>query len=949
MRVRALAAVAPLALAATACGESPREPVDADGPFRIGATIDVGAAPHGIRFSPDGDTAWVALSGEGRIAVVDLSESAVVARWEAGDAPLDLVRVDGGWLVSQFRDSTLIRLDDEGRIVPGAVWDVGAGPSLFTPGTVRGETWITTEFSDRLWTVDTREGAPRGYHATGDRPYPADVMWDGSYAFVPNLDAGSVSVIDLLNGELDATVEACPGPPGGALTPDQVTYIVACGGSDEVAFINTASFAVTGRVSEGLGPRPFSVAVPGDGRHALVNNAGGSTVSVIDLESRTVVQRLEVGEQPIVLRVHPDGERVFVANEISGTLVELAPIAGSPGAESPASSGGEAALNEVVVLGMIHSGHETSELFSLEVVSELVREIDPDYWLTEIPPNRWDRAWAEFEATGTVEEPRVRRFPEYMEGLFPLSREMDFEVIPTAGWTEPMSDFRAAYLDAYSRDPDRAAGWAEYRAAADASAEALAAGAGDDPRWIHTDAYDEAYDIRMRTYARLFDADLGPGGWEAINASHWAYIEAGLDRHRGEGVRFLLTYGAGHKGPFLRELRKRDDIVLLDVAPFLDRLAAAPTRQRAPRRPSTDPVFDSSEHGDLAERLLSVEGGFFTPDGGLVLVDRTEIHMIDMASGEHRVVGREGGGPEEFRFIGRAVRTSNSVIVSDLQGGRIVSIGHDGDFGHSQSYLGVPLNSLQPRLVARHPDGSTVLRDRADGTMVRKSEGRYWRQARYVAVDADGGLRVVAETRGNERYSDTSHDRPVLFGHRTLEAATSDRLVVAETDQGSISVLDWRGVPVASIPMLPGVRLSADQVRRGRESDASQRQESRERIRELALDGRFPFPPSDMDERFLPTLPDWPANEVAPPIDEMLTDFDSRLWVRDYRLPGQDSVTWRVWDIDRERLLLTVSMDGEDRLLDARGDAVLLRRLDAFDAHQVVVTPLRADQAEGGS
>ncbi|WP_419162735.1 hypothetical protein [Candidatus Palauibacter sp.] len=695
-------AMAALAMGVAACSESPGEAGGADAPYRIGATIEVGAAPHGIRFSPDGDTAWVALSGEGRIAVVDLSESAVVARWEAGDTPLDLVRVEGGWLVSQFRDSTLIRLDEEGRLVPGAVWGVGAGPSLFTPGTVRGETWITTEFSDRLWTVDTREGVPRVFHATGDRPYPADVMWDGSYAFVPNLDAGSVSVIDLLNRETDATVEACPGPPGGALTPDQVTYVVACGGSDEVAFINTASFAITGRVSEGIGPRPFSVVVPGDGRHALVNNAGGNTVSVVDLESRAVVQRLEVGEQPIVLRAHPDGERVFVANEISGTLVELAPAAAAP--ESPAPSEADTTLNEVVVLGMIHSGHETSEMFSLEVVRDLVREIDPDYWLTEIPPNRWDRAWAEFEATGTVAEPRVRRFPEYMEGLFPLSRELEFEVIPTAGWTEPMSDFRAAYLDAYSRDPDRAEGWAEYRAAAEASAEALAAGAADDPRWIHTDAYDEAYDIRMRTYARLFDPALGPGGWEAINASHWAYIEAGLDRHRGEGVRFLLTYGAGHKGPFLRELRKRDDIVLLDVA-------AAPTRQRAPRRPSTDPVFDSSEHRDLSERLLSVRGGFFTPDGGLVVVDRTEIYIIDMASGEHRVVGRKGGGPEEFGHIERAVRTSEGVTVLDYLRRRIVSIGHDGDFGHSQSYSDVPLNSLQPGLVARHPDGSTVFRD----------------------------------------------------------------------------------------------------------------------------------------------------------------------------------------------------------------------------------------------
>ena len=28
---------------------------------------------------------------------------------------------------------------------------------------------------------------------------------------------------------------------------------------------------------------------------------------------------------------------------------------------------------------------------------------------------------------------------------------------------------------------------------------------------------------------------------------------------------FLITYGAGHKGWFLRELRKRDDIELLDM------------------------------------------------------------------------------------------------------------------------------------------------------------------------------------------------------------------------------------------------------------------------------------------------------------------------------------------------------------------------------------------------
>ena len=89
------------------------------------------------------------------------------------------------------------------------------------------------------------------------------------------------------------------------------------------------------------------------------------------------------------------------------------------------------------------------------------------------------------------------------------------------------------------------------------------------------------------------------------------------------------------------------------------------------------------------------------------------------------------------------------------------------------------------------------------------------------------------------------------------------------------------------------------------------------------------------------TLNDWPINEVAPGIDALLTDFDERLWVRDYQLPDQDSVTWRVWDIDRQELLFTTRMDGEDTLLDARDDIAILRRLDEFDVPRAVITWLR--------
>lgn len=379
--------------------------------------------------------------------------------------------------------------------------------------------------------------------------------------------------------------------------------------------------------------------------------------------------------------------------------------------------------------------------------------------------------------------------------------------------------------------------------------------------------------------------------------------------------------------------------------------ATSPTQHRTPRRLATESVFDSSEYPGLSDQLLEVTAGFFTPDTGLILVDLTEIHIVDMSSNENRVLGREGEGPGEFGRITGAFRTSEGIAVWDILRRRVVSITHDGEFGHSQGYLDVPFKSFaKVRPVARQSDGSIVFRDGNGSVKVQESEGRYWSRTRYVAVGRDGGLQVVAEAQGSEMYSGTRMNDPVVFGHRTFEAATVDRLIVAETDREAITVLDWSGRRVTRIPMPAGVSPTPDEVRMAREFEASRVQETKAWLMEATLEGRTPFSTSPEVWADFPTLPsDWPANEVAPPIDAMLTDFDGRLWVRDYPLPGQDSVTWRVWDIDRERMLFTTRMAGEDTLLDARGDLVLLHRLDAFDAPRAVVAPLRPALVEGGT
>ena len=232
---------------------------------------------------------------------------------------------------------------------------------------------------------------------------------------------------------------------------------------------------------------------------------------------------------------------------------------------------GQKVKNEVLVLGAIHSGHLRDSVYNVEYLEKLIVEINPDYILTEIPPNLFDEAIEGFRRDDTISEPRTMRFPEYVDVVFPLTKTMDFEIIPTAGWTRIMANERRDKLRAIRQDPTRADDWKEY-VEGNRLSDSLykATGKVNDPYFIHTDEYDRIQDIGLQPYNRLFNEELGLGGWDNINIAHYWNIEKALEKHRYEGKRILITYGAGHKGWFLRELRKRDDIELLEMKPFLD-------------------------------------------------------------------------------------------------------------------------------------------------------------------------------------------------------------------------------------------------------------------------------------------------------------------------------------------------------------------------------------------
>lgn len=217
----------------------------------------------------------------------------------------------------------------------------------------------------------------------------------------------------------------------------------------------------------------------------------------------------------------------------------------------------------VYVVGTIHSDHTSSQTYSLDILERAIRRAKPDQIFAEIPPDRMVEAWRGFRENGVVDEPRVRIFPEYRDLIFPLSKKLTFEIVPVAGWTQQLSDYREHALNRLSKDLERAAQWRAHERAQAAYNKAIS-GHGDDPLFIHTDQYDALVKKAQQPYETYFETDLGQGGWKAINAAHARLINDGLDRISGQKKTVLMTFGSWHKYMILNALKLRSDVILRD-------------------------------------------------------------------------------------------------------------------------------------------------------------------------------------------------------------------------------------------------------------------------------------------------------------------------------------------------------------------------------------------------
>jgi uncharacterized repeat protein (TIGR02543 family) len=238
-------------------------------------TINVGGAPFALTMSPDGRTAYVALTTyppmAGWISVIDVLTHSVTHTIPVGTDPRGAAVLPNGAKLY--------------------VTDCGSSPGI---------TIIDTSSNSVEKTI------PFGRCLSGVAANP-----DGSKVYFTDLTDNLVARIETLNDTVNMTVTVGEGPLSITIRPNSTEAYVANYMGGSVSVVDTSSNSVIGTII--LPGTPVYVAFNTTGTRAYVTNDQGHNVWVIDTASRTVISTIDVGAESYGIDVTHDGAYVYVA------------------------------------------------------------------------------------------------------------------------------------------------------------------------------------------------------------------------------------------------------------------------------------------------------------------------------------------------------------------------------------------------------------------------------------------------------------------------------------------------------------------------------------------------------------------------------------------------------------------------------------------------------------
>ncbi len=175
---------------------------------------------------------------------------------------------------------------------------------------------ICAERAGRVVFIDLSERRVVG-NISIDAPPPEDCNFspDGRWLVVSQKDAPMVTIIDLHSGRQRARIPVSGQPSAMLFAGEEVWMVVPS--SNRLEVLDSRNWTRKAGMAAGL--RPTALTASADGRRIYVANQVSGTVSVIDTATRRIVKHVPVGQAPAQLGLSRDGSRLMVADRQNGT------------------------------------------------------------------------------------------------------------------------------------------------------------------------------------------------------------------------------------------------------------------------------------------------------------------------------------------------------------------------------------------------------------------------------------------------------------------------------------------------------------------------------------------------------------------------------------------------------------------------------------------------------
>lgn len=145
---------------------------------------------------------------------------------------------------------------------------------------------------------------------------------DDGLTYFTELFNGGVGITSTRTRTVEGFILTGSIPTGVAFSPDGATAYVTNQLSQNVGVINVATAQQVATIPTPGGEDPFVVRVSPDGTR-LFMSTNTTTVYIVDTETRDVIGSVEVGFAPNAFAVHPDGRIMYVSAFVGGTVTEV--------------------------------------------------------------------------------------------------------------------------------------------------------------------------------------------------------------------------------------------------------------------------------------------------------------------------------------------------------------------------------------------------------------------------------------------------------------------------------------------------------------------------------------------------------------------------------------------------------------------------------------------------